>query len=576
VEASFLASLSSGAAEPSPDWLRRRLSQGRACLVSRSAAWVRGMLANARPEVAVTSEVGREQTDNRHLPTRWGPLDIAFSVIAAGLLGHALYVLAIGIGQPISDLHAFRQAQTADSAYWLWRGGPWLAYETPVLGAPWSVPLELPVFQWLVAILRSFGIPIVLGGRLVSFSFFLAVLWPARVLFQRFRLGRTAYLTTTVLMLASPLYLFWSRTVMIESCALFLSVAWLASFSSLIVRPGLGLLVLTVVVGVVAVNTKITTFVPFGMLGVGLIVHSLLESRRKASPHSTERVAGLALVGGGIPFISAVAWNFYAETLRKRNPLGRELSLGLYGWNFGTWEQRVSGDLWWHLLNRRVLPQALGSVAVLALALIGVGLVMKNFRRPAVIMIAGFITPLLIFTNLHIVHDYYQYANALFLIVAVGLGVASLAEAGLARAALLALVVLVGGELAVYYRMYAPLVTADYSHTRGVLIASLVRQVATADESILVIGDEWSSEIPFYSERRALALPAWTSSRTVSRVLESPQQMLGSAKLGAVVYCPGSLASYGANADPIHRFVSHRKEVGYVLGCVVLRPDADP
>ena len=514
--------------------------------------------------------------DNTQLPTRGGLFNIALPITLAVLLAHSVYVLVIGISQPISDLHAFRQGHTALSAYWLWRGGPWFAYETPVLGAPWSVPLELPIYEGLVAILRALGIPIIIGGRLVSFSFFLALLWPTWVLFQRFNLGRAAYLAATALLLASPLYLFWSRTVLIESCALFFSVAWLACLSALLVRPGLGLLALTLIVGMAAVNAKVTTFVPFGMLGAGLIVHALLESRRKAPPHSAARVLGLGTAAGGIPFLSGIAWNLYSETLRKRNPLGLELSYMLGKWNFGTWMQRTSGDLWWNLVGRRMLPETLGSVTILALALIGVALVSRRFRWPAAILIAGFLVPLLVFTNLHIVHDYYQYENAAFMIAAVGLGIATLATAGLSRAALFALVVLVGGELVYYYQRFAPFVTRDYSHARGVLVASIVKRVTTPDESILIIGDDWSSEIPFYSERRALALPSWASFQTVSRVLQSPQQMLGSARLGAVVYCPGSLGSYGASAEPIRTFASQRREMGYALGCTVLRPDAEP
>src|SRR5947199_7995289 len=49
---------------------------------------------------------------------------------------HSAYWLFAGINQPIADLHQFRQTQTAITAYWLANGGPWLAYETPVLGYP--------------------------------------------------------------------------------------------------------------------------------------------------------------------------------------------------------------------------------------------------------------------------------------------------------------------------------------------------------------------------------------------------------------------------------------------------------
>ena len=83
--------------------------------------------------------------------------DSALFTVLAVLLAivsvHALFWLFVGLNQPIADLHQFRQTQTAITAYWIWRGGPWLAYETPVLGYPWSIPYEFPIFQYLLAAL---------------------------------------------------------------------------------------------------------------------------------------------------------------------------------------------------------------------------------------------------------------------------------------------------------------------------------------------------------------------------------------------------------------------------------------
>src|SRR5579871_2832020 len=85
---------------------------------------------------------------------------------------HAAWWLLAGINQPIADLHQFRQTQTAITAYWIWRGGPLIAYQTPVLGYPWSVPFEFPVYQYLLALMRLAGVSIAVGGRLLSFAFY--------------------------------------------------------------------------------------------------------------------------------------------------------------------------------------------------------------------------------------------------------------------------------------------------------------------------------------------------------------------------------------------------------------------
>src|ERR1700730_19303248 len=80
------------------------------------------------------------------------------SALLALAFVHALVVLFLGIDKPLLDLHYFRQTQTALSAYWILKGGPWLAYETPVLGFPWAVPFEFPVYQLLAAGVAWLGI----------------------------------------------------------------------------------------------------------------------------------------------------------------------------------------------------------------------------------------------------------------------------------------------------------------------------------------------------------------------------------------------------------------------------------
>src|SRR5258707_7658240 len=134
---------------------------------------------------------------------------------------HVFFVLLLGLRKPLLDLHAFRQTQTALSVYWLIHGGPWLAYETPVLGASWSIPFEFPLYQWLVALLALLHVPLDVAGRLVYFAFYAATLWPLWVFIRSVGLGRVAYLNTAILFMTAPLYLYWSRTFLTESCSLF-------------------------------------------------------------------------------------------------------------------------------------------------------------------------------------------------------------------------------------------------------------------------------------------------------------------------------------------------------------------
>ena len=197
-------------------------------------------------------------------------LTTVLKLVCCGLAAHAAWYLVIGIDKPLGDLFAFRQTQTALTAWWLWQGGPWLAYETPVLGAPWSVPFELPVVQAITAILRGLAVPIDAGGRLVSFAFFLGSLFPLRLLLMATGHSRLTFWTVSALYLASPIYVYWASTVMIESCALFLGLLWLAMVARFVEHRDPWSLIAGVVAGCLMMTIKASVFPALGLLG-GLI-----------------------------------------------------------------------------------------------------------------------------------------------------------------------------------------------------------------------------------------------------------------------------------------------------------------
>lgn len=147
---------------------------------------------------------------------------LAAVLVAVACFCFFLFGASRGWSHNLSDRHGFRQTQTAISAYYMLQG-PWsLAYETPVAGPPWSIPFEFPLYQWVVAatVLVS-HLPLNQAGRLVSIVFFLLTLWPLSSILRRMNLTPAHRFLIGALILASPFYVFWSRTFMIESAALF-------------------------------------------------------------------------------------------------------------------------------------------------------------------------------------------------------------------------------------------------------------------------------------------------------------------------------------------------------------------
>jgi len=492
---------------------------------------------------------------------RW--LDLSAILLLAVLIIHSLIVLGIGLSQPLLDLYNFRQTQTALTAYWLWKGGPWLAYETPVLGYPWSIPFEFPIYQALVALLRLVGIPIDAGGRLVSFAFYLACLWPLSRLFRALGLGRRSFLIVSILFLASPLYLYWSRTVMIESCALFFGLLWLALLVSSLTDSRSSILLWTAAAGIMAVLTKSTTFPAFLLLGGILLLRQMLRNGRSAI---SLRMLMLALAAFAVPLVVGYLWFLYTEAIKAESPFGALLtSARLAPWYFGSWQQRMSSAFWRGVMLNRISPDIFGYGVPLAVVGAVAVFASSRFVWPALTALVAFLVPFAVFTNLHFIHSYYQYANAIFALAIVGLGIAGIVERGYHRAAAALLVVLVGLQLAFFWRTYGGYLTADYSTSEGAVISAIVRSTTPSDGSLIVIGNDWSSLIPYYSERKSLALPDWTPQLLLQRVFDDPQSFLADRPLAGIVYCRET-----APAPLITGFLAGRKVLAKAGNCQLL------
>ena len=80
---------------------------------------------------------------------------IAFFAIAVGIFATCIAVYYSR--QPLLELQAFRQTQTALTSYWMIEEGWQLPYQTLVLGYPWAVPFEFPIYQSIVALISWMG-----------------------------------------------------------------------------------------------------------------------------------------------------------------------------------------------------------------------------------------------------------------------------------------------------------------------------------------------------------------------------------------------------------------------------------
>jgi hypothetical protein len=447
---------------------------------------------------------------------------------------YSLYAMTAGWGSSIAGIHGFRQTQTAITAYYLKLGGPWFAYETPVLGAPWSIPFEFPLYQWMVAAVSGMlGTPLDQTGRAVSVACFYLTLLPMTLLLRDLGVSPWQRWLSAAMMLMTPLYLFWSRAFMIESLALLLSMTALAVAARCMREsPRATLLVLGAAFGMLAAMVKITTFFPFA-LGIGALAVWRWNSLAGEAGGTRARQAGAIIFCLVVlPLIAAIAWTRFADSIKALNPsaAGFITSEALQSWNFGTLQQRLSGAPFEIVF--RMLRDLFGH-AELAVLLLVILPFAGRFRK---LMLAGVlivVATLFTFTNLHVVHNYYQYAIGIFLVIAMALGLAHLIEredrwrwAGLA---------LLGLLLFFQTRIDWPSVNRT-EDTALLAVADAAKRLTMPDEVLLIYGEDWSSVLPYYSERRAL-MDRVTGMDPDGAKSRSAFSAMADVKIGAMLFC---------------------------------------
>ena len=382
-------------------------------------------------ELDVTTTAPRDRLTGPapHAPARSRSGILAASVLLSACLVHYVSCTSIGWRHAISDAHGFRQAQTAISVDAMLRGGPWLIYETPVLGPPWTIPFEFPLYQWIVAgLVWSTGMSLDPAGRTVSVIFFLLTLWPTERILSGLRFSLPCRLVILDLLLCSPFYIFWSRTFLIESTALFLATMSLACTLWAIRRPSAGRLAATAVICSLAAVVKVTTFFAFLVASLVVVVYQVMRRCGPLEGTGWARRELLVVACAGLPALALVTWVGTSDHAKSKSILGeRTTSRALREWNFGTLNQRLSARTWAVFASRMEQPMGgLGPLAVAALGLI----LARRHRVEFLGCFLLYLASLLTFTNLFYVHDYYYFANNIFLIVAVGMAIAAMFERG--------------------------------------------------------------------------------------------------------------------------------------------------
>jgi len=382
------------------------------------------------------------------------------------------------LAQPLVEAHAFRQTQTAYTALIYHRQGiDLLQTPLPVLGPPWVIPFEFPLYQALAALVMDVGVPTEIALRSTSLVFFAAsmiLVWAI----VRLEVGRRTAAVAAAAFALAPLGLLWSRTSMIETIAVATALA--AVFEALRWdRTGSRLdFVLAIALGALAALLKITTAAIWLAPAIFLLRRS--------------RVAALALVA--IPAVAGFAWTAYTDGIKAASPATAFMtSTGLRDWNFGSLAQRLDPATWW---------TCLGWLAGLGLVVCLAPLVVRRSRIGTWAMATLILGPL-VFTNLYVVHDYYWMAVAPAAAILIGLVVRLAARPDrpwLGETRQLALLVLFAASFVTYERW--TLMFGAHDEVGVLPQAAQIRAMTDPDDLVRISQGSWSPAVLFYADRR--------------------------------------------------------------------------
>lgn len=484
-----------------------------------------------------------KQTEKLNAPALSG------TVVVIGILGLIFNVCTIFIGfhHTLYDRHGFRQTQSAMNVESMLPEATFLRYETPVLGPPWSLPFEFPLYQWIVAAaIKLLGTPLEETGRAISILFFYLCFLPLASILHRLRFRRTQIVIALAIFSVSPLYIFWSRVFMIESTALFFSLMYVEQM----VRLTLGewpwryrYMMGSAAFGILGGLVKVTTFAPYFVLGVGVAVWQAWKFHRSGTVRP-QRIAIAAFLSGLLPVAFTDLWTKFADSVKAQNPFGVMMtSKALWSWNFGTIAQRFHLSSYRALESRIDLQIGYHAAAVLILGLyVGMLVVIydarpfRRWHRMAAICVVLYVGTTMLFFNLHLVHDYYPYSTALFLVIALGALIAPTIDlpGGKAWVGVALLLIEMASCAGSYWRNYYPIQSRNYPGRPDA--AAVIDQTTSPESVILVTGLDWSPELPYQSQRRAIMDPNWPATSNMNALRHAVENE-GRAQIAAVVAC---------------------------------------
>jgi len=238
-----------------------------------------------------------------------------------------------------------------------------------------------------------------------------------------------------------------------------------------------------------------------------------------------------------VPFFLTLLWTYFADSIKAQNPMGNYLtSRNLRPWNFGAFQQRFVLSNYAHFAGLgigHVVDNIVGGRYLLLVALLIVIVVRGRLLLAFLASMALYVSAFTIFFNLHYIHTYYEYANGMFAVAAVGIAIAALLDSGGWKAWVGVLVfgLAIGVCVNHYFWEYYSL---QHTNKPGRPAAAAILDRDTKPTDIMMVyGLDWSSALPYQAHRRAVM----AFKRIGDPPLDQEIAKLGAGNIAVLVIC---------------------------------------
>lgn len=403
--------------------------------------------------------------------------------------------------------HAHRQTHVAWQTRGFYESGIDLLHPiTPVLGEPYEIPNEFPLFQAVASTFASLGVPLDPANRVTALGFFILTAWLTWLLARELFESRLIPAIALIAFSFSPYALIWSRASVVEYLATAATLGWIVAIIYWFRTRKVSWWALGVISGGIAGLVKGST--PITWLALALIAGPWVGATRRERWQNWIRLRAhpMFVTLLVLPYLALAWWTNYADAIKAASPATEPLTVvASRGYWIGSVSQRLDADSWATIFDRVETLLVGPGVLLVLIAAVFVG---HRHRRER---IGLFLIPVIGIGGLfgsYVEVEYYLAAVSSALAILVGLAIVSLVRwLGIAaHRRTLSVVGITAAWLFLTLFLAAPRWTDVYHH-RGLPKESLEIARNTSENDKVLVGGMWyDPRILYYADRWGLML----------------------------------------------------------------------